>query len=373
MLIKRALIIVCLLYLTAPSFCQTKGEEAFYSQRLRKIASQIALDSSIIHKDTIILAENFSDHPISVKVVDGKIVNIGFNIFDQHIKENISENICDFIERYSLEMLLPEEDGLTMENKIGNDNVVIHKGSFKALIKANDSLDVFLNSYGDNYNFKCHSGNDVILDMTFPNQYTLLIGANQVELENIFIRELKKSNPDYRKSMNISPDNLVPTVHKGIFMYEKGHYLIDTIISSLYFTNDTSDSIPRHHLVFSPEYPLESFYNLMSTTEIENQYQIDLYVKKKIYDQDFVSCTIPQWLDFCFSDNCTPYIGIESFDNRIIKATIIMVNQIHNYNHVCLAYFDVNTIPQKKGSFKMTVHPYVPTHNVSNLYNEKNI
>lgn len=125
-------------------------------------------------------------------------------------------------------------------------------------------------------------------------------------------------------------------------------------------------------LVSDVTHPIESLRNLLSISSIQNNYTIEVKLNKYGFKQEIFNCPLSQLIDFCLQEGCKPYVGIEKVEENTITAVLIMVQPYYGYNHIFKVEFNPETLRDKSGIIHCIVNVYIPTHNVSNLYGEKN-
>lgn len=165
----------------------------FATKRLALLAKStgiLANDSLISNgKDTVYY---FHDRLLHVKKnQEGHICHIGYSLFNQSLRIQNPSIVYDFIERYLLELdLLSSDTERQQRNRL--DKVVIQGDPTKFLSSNNENEKITINNEINHKYFVLWERGKRQLAMEFNADYQLILGANDLELEEIFANKLKK-------------------------------------------------------------------------------------------------------------------------------------------------------------------------------------
>ena len=316
---------------------------SFRTAELERLANVLALDINQL--------SNGYNHPtadgvrLTVHQTDNTIDHIGLYLFSDEIRFMGKSPIFDFLERYFLQLKYPPQIK-SMQNMIRDDEFKFLTGNLETV---DDLLptDAFSYNY-DNYLYQANwnRADKTLLSVSFPVEYELISGENKIEAEDNLLADIR--------STIVAIPAEEPVVRKG-------HYLSDDITNCIYLSNGK--------LVSSSLHPAESAANMMLSLQTEGNYtirlnQISYGFKKTVFD-----VPLKQWIAFCEDHDCELYFGIEDIkDSGEVSCVVIAVNTAENYNHVLTAQISPSVLEAKSGIIEARLYPYVPTHNVLNMF-----
>lgn len=319
------------------------AKSSYRTTELERLARELALDT-----DT--LTEGYS-HPIAngtkltVHQTGQTIDHIGLYLFTEEMRKMDKSPIFDFLERYFLQLRYPPQ-AMSMANMIRDDQFRFLTGSLKS------AADI-LPTDGFSYDFdkRCYKAtwsrqDSTLLSVSFPVEYELISGENKIEAENNLLADI------------ISTKVVVPTEAPII---KKDYYLSKDITNRLYLSKD--------ELVLSERHPLESAANVMLSLQTEGNFAINITQLSYGFKKTVFEVPLKQWIAFCQEHGCELYFGIENLtETSEVACVVIAVNTLENYNHVLTAQIPSDILDAKSGTIKARLYPYIPTHNVSNLF-----
>jgi len=331
-------IIVCLaLVLTA------SAKPSFRTSELERLAQVLALDVDV-------LPDGYS-HPVAngirltVHQTDQTIDHIGQYLFSEEMRQMGKSPVFDFLERYFLQLKYPPQVK-SMSNMMRDDQ-------FKFLTGSLETVDDILSTDGFSFNYDNHlylatwNRNDsTLLSVSFPVEYELISGENKIEAENNLVSDIRNTKV------------VIPTDKPVI---KKDHYLSEQITNQLYLS--------KGKLVSSERHPAESSANMMLSLQTEGDYQIKITQVSYGFKKTVFEVPLKQWIAFCQSQGCELYFGLENLtDKDEVEGVVMAVNAAENYNHVLTVRMPSDIIETKSGTIEARLYPYVPTHNVLNMF-----
>ena len=331
-------IIICLVALLPAS-----ARSTFRTAELERLASELALDIEA-------LPDGYS-HPVAngvrltVHQTEQTIDHIGLYLFSEELRQMGKSPIFDFLERYFLQLKYPPQIK-SMQNMICDDQ-------FKFLSGNLESVDNILLTDGFSYNYDNHryqatwNRNDsTLLSVSFPVEYELISGENKIEAENNLVSDIRNTKV------------VIPTDKPVI---KKDHYLSEQITNQLYLS--------KGKLVSSERHPAESSANMMLSLQTEGDFQIKITKVSYGFKKTVFEVPLKQWIAFCQSQGCELYFGLENLtDKDEVEGVVMAVNAAENYNHVLTVRIPSDIIETKSGTIEARLYPYVPTHNVLNMF-----
>ena len=248
-----------------------------------------------------------------IKDTLGKIVHIGLPLFKNDVKKNTNTYIADFLERYNLYFRLldkTDRDIIIRDKKLEVD--------VEKFFKADSLCDFALNFDGKKYTALWQKDGFVVCSFGFENNFNLIFGLNAAESQQYFIDEVlnfKAAGKHQNNNYEYTIENIAAGLLKG--------------------------------------YTLNVTHNLYN------------YEKKKYAIQFY------DFANYCISNNCTVFVGVERVENDTITATIIYKNSDFGYNHLLYLKIPQSVLTTKRGEIFGSLNTFIPTHNVKKLYNDK--
>ena len=317
------------------------AQSKFRTTELRRLATVLTLDASM-------LPEGYS-HPKAHGYIltvhqDKQVVDhIGLQLFSDQIRTSAKSPVFDFLERYFLQLKYPPTVK-TSANMIRDDKFRFIQGSMATIDGLRLTDDFSFNNDNHRYTATWQREGRIVLSVSFPVEYELISGENKIEAEENLLADIQKTTVKQRKDNAKRHDSYINECFSNRLYYQQGQLLIDS------------------------KHPAESLANLMLSTNAKGNYtihvtQISYGFQKKVFD-----VPLHQWIAFCQNNNCQLYYGVEDIGKDEISAVVIAVNEAENYNHVLTISLSSKAIEARQGVIEARLFPYVPTHNVMNMF-----
>lgn len=371
MITKINILATILSIILVGGYSDVYGQMRYASSQLEKLAGQTSI--TIPTEDGIYYrAEQFNDLPITIIVKQGEVTHIGLSLFTISQRQFVDELICNFLERTALAAEIPDFYGVTFSNYLKDQKIEIFEGKWdniKTLL--NDSCYVFQSSIIDNKNYiNCWYTIDATeryLTLAYPANYNLISGVSMIEAENHLYDDICLTNVE--DTSFVEPDSaLLQRIGNSQVYFLRGDiFFLPGLNSNRYYV---ADSLGKMDLLFGEDFPIESLFNLLTGTEIENQYVLNIKLVKYGYQVDDFIVPLKQWLAFCFQSGCSPYFGILSKEENLIEGELIMQNKSFGYCHVMKLSIDPSLLKSREGSMQARLNSFVPLANVKSLYYE---
>lgn len=320
------------------------AQPACRTQELQRLFVTTKVDSKTLREGYNYPSANGAE--LVVRVKDNAVDHIGLKLFSADVRELDKTPVFDFLERYFLQLKYPPTVK-TAQNMIRDDQFQFLKGSMQTIDKLLPT-DEFSYQYDRHrYSATWQRNGETLLAVSFPVEYELISGENKIEAENHIAYDIQKT-----------------TERKGFGNYQNisdGHYISSDYSNRLYYKDGK--------LLISTDHPAESAANLMLCTDASAEHrlhitQVSYGFKKTVFD-----VPLKQWIAFCENNGCQLYFGIEDFEEaECVHAVVIAVNQTENYNHVMTVKIPTEAITLPNATIEARLYPYVPTHNVQNLF-----
>lgn len=309
-------------------------------------------------------------HPLTIFKNNGSIDHIGYSIFSEEQRNCYPSPIYNFLERYSLEADLPQKYP-SFKEKMKIDKIHFETGSFNCLKNVlNDTALVITINKIDNreYNVAWKKDSLVICDIYFPVSFELIIGKNRVEYEKNLGESILRTECEYEMIHDIQKDELIQYGDSidRLFVLKNSNIELSGMKNEVYYqmTNDTLSKCDTLSILYSQDYPIESFYNIILTNQIETNFEVNVNIYNSNFHKDTLSIPLQKLLCFFSTEKCEAYLGILSYDKSTnnIEAVLEMRNNDLAYEHLMKIEMDLNLLCSKSGIIDITLWPYIPTH-----------
>jgi len=289
--------------------CMTVNLHAMEVRKFRTQELQRLAQALNLSTDT--LADGYS-HPtvagmkLTIHSKAGTVDHIGRQLFADGLRQQDNTHIFDFLERYFLQLQYPPQDR-SRSAMMSDDQFLLLSGTLSAVNQILPT-DAFNYSY-DKHSYKAtwNRNDTLLLSVSFPVEYELISGENKVEAEDNLQEDILKTEVT---------DRVDDTVQWGDYTLR--------ITQLSYGFRKTTFEVP-----------------------------------------------ILQWIAFCKAHHCELQYGIEDETAAgDIKVIIMAINSSENYNHVLTIDIPAKVASAKRGIVDARLYPYVPTHNVLNLFGD---
>lgn len=357
---KRIIIITiaCCLFFTAQASAQPPCRNA----ELTRLATRLALAPDSLHEGYCHLRIGGRD--VTVLVRDSVVCHIGQTLFPDAFKTGDNALLFNFLERYALQLKMPQPDK-TAALMLRDDDVTFSHGS-PATFSSIDSTKAFSFTKKDGrYACTWSNGEKTLLALSFPAEYQLLCGENKIEVEQRLEKELLRTVVS--DTLLVQPDtaSLSPTPQPQFFVERRGSYLDDRLNADLYYEQTDSAAF---RLISDSSFPAESLANAMLTPAAPGSYT--LRIDQSLYGYASKQITVPlrQWLAYCQQSGCKLYFGVEQTDSASVRAMLMAVNTQADYNHLLTFTVPFSVIDSQQGTIEARLFSFVPMHNVKDIF-----
>lgn len=354
----------------------------FHTRRLADIAVAVGLKLP----DKALTGQNDSNagtwqgHRLRVMTdAFGDVSHIGYSLFDDAMMTDFGhEQVLCFVERYLLELDL-RLDGRAPAARMDLDKVVCPAGNISILhTMAAQAAFTIENITRRMYRMKWTTGTQT-LTLTIPADYQLLAGADAVELEDIFERDLQRV-------ISLQSDDVIDdwadagVARSGdMLIADGGMYLSDMIRSDIYLMERNGS----RSLINDAAKPRQSVSNIMLTGRHGTAVPLELTLDRYGYRQSKTRVTVQQLVDFFRMEGCKLYFGIKTHTSDRITGTLFALNEAMAYNHVISIDFPLSILGGTGGddgingsgdggaaadTVKGTAYVYIPLQNVTEKF-----
>ena len=98
-----------------------------------------------------------------------------------------------------------------------------------------------------------------------------------------------------------------------------------------------------------------------------------MYVEQSVYGMKTINYTLSlrQWLNYCALLGMKVYFAIEEQREDGLLATVIAQSRELGFNHLLSVVVPDKFVADKNAVLKVRLSPYIPTHNVKDLYQKE--
>lgn len=318
------------------------AQPQFRTAELKRLATALELDTST-------LSEGYS-HPmvnglhLTTHLKEQTIDHIGLQLFSDKLRTEGNSPVFDFLERYFLQLKYPPIVK-TASNMIRDDQFRFVIGNMSSVEQLRTTDDFAFSNDNYRYTATWTRQGRTLLSVSFPVEYELISGENKIEAEENLLADIKAT----------------PAVNTVDNAARSDSYIDSSFSNRLYFQ--------KGRLVASGLHPAETAANMMLSTNIKGEFDINVTQISYGFQKKVFQVPLRQWIAFCKNSGSQLYFGIERIaDNGNISAVVLAVNQSENYNHVMTVVIPAEVIDHQRGTIEARLYPYVPTHNVQNMF-----
>ncbi|MGZ2371729.1 hypothetical protein ACXR6G_18265 [Ancylomarina sp. YFZ004] len=356
------------------------AQEVSVSAKLNEVFSMLPLEckNQVNSASNNNVKCNIRGDEVELKVLfnnTGQLTHIGLNLFSFNEKLIFSPEVLSFMERSMLEYLLLGDVSF-IKKKISEDKIELRLNNnslgepgFKTLKNTIPILcgpyDFAIKYDGINYSAIFRQGLNEFV-MKFPANNNVITGMDKKEYGEQISSLLMNYKPNYKlPNLDIEASSLVK--YKDSIKVSIGDSYFKAITSNKYYEIDTTQDI---QLVFSDQYPLESFSNIFLVPFDSNK-NIDLKIKHKIYGDEVLEYEMPlvNFLLF-FEEEFYYYFGVEDSDDETLVGTLIMHNKGLNFINLLSVETVKNDLFGEHPIINASFYTNIPSDNIKNLFSE---
>lgn len=356
------------------------GERRYYSRQLFTMARTMGIASLCdnLGEGTHYKITTYNKLPLTIIVSNGEVCHIGYSVFTPMQRKALPTEPLNFIERYALLLDVPTRRLRTLQQQLEEDKVMFTKGSFK-------TLPTFINDTTfsislQNESSKCHvltwnKDGETVCQVFFPLQYELLAGMPLEEIEQGVKRRIMRTAIPQADTLQLLEDStLLPSLTKEYYLRRGDSYYFAELNSNKYYEKVAQKEVHRslYRLLFNHRYRRESLANILTTTDVPNNYRLKVKQRTYNYTDSIFEVPLTQWISFCINEGCTPYFALISEDGNTADCELVMNNWQLGYNHVMRLKVDISDMDSRSGLITARLNAYIPTHNIKYLFKEQN-
>lgn len=286
----------------------------------------------------------------------------GLKLFSPEMHDAASyphQVVMDFLERY-LGKELPTLKQTTLEHKMADDKVYFRKGKPQDLYHVNDTMPFSITLIDKYYEVKW----EPVVTVVFPAQYDLLLGMEKDEAQDR-LKETILAAPDSSVNRNVPSD--MTLIEDSIWVSKAEFFELESLNDAIYYNKVREDYQP----VFDSNHLEYSAANLFQGLIAEDDYR--MYVEQSVYGMKTInySLSLHKWLNYCTLVGMKVYFAVEEEREDGLLAIVIAQSRELGFNHLLSVVIPDKFVDDKNAVLKVRFSPYIPTHNVKDLYKKE--
>lgn len=364
--------VAIILILLSSASIMKEEHRAFASHKLEDMAKRLPL-RDIPSVDTIMEVPEFiKGKAIVFNLNNNKVVHMGLSLFSRETKEMIGTDICNFLERYFLELLLLR-DKTSIIRKLTEDHIELLLNGQKFGAENFSSLQEVMQNICMPVNFSLFHKDQhaeavwmsvgMHLQMKFPLYRELIDGMDKKESDEGVYNLLRVAVCDsiYDADDDVSYENLV---HKtgNVYVYKGETFMIKSLTSDRYYMEENG----KYHLIFTPMYPEYSMNNLFLS--YQNGAGKTLLVTHRQYGYFTPEFTIPlnNFLA-CFKNDFLVACHTGYNKQNELETIVVFKHKILNYIHLLRVHVNKEKLFINSPVLKADFYSNIPQHYISSL------
>ena len=284
-----------------------------------------------------------------------------FNAAVRDISTRQQNMVMDFMESYFPRVISLGQEA--MERQMADDKVFFRKGKARDLYQLTDSMPLSFALVDTHYEVSWMKADKPVVTVVFPAQYDLIMGMQQKEA----MAHLKETICESEARTATLPD-IEGLMEKGdgVYVSVARYFELESLNDTRYYRKTGDTFVP----LFEDGHKDFSAANLFLGL-VDADYQI--YVEQSVYGMKTVGYTITlsQWLDYCASMGFKVYFAVEQQREDGLLALVLVHSKELGFNHLLSVVIPDNFIGNPDVVLKARLTPYIPTHNVKNLYQQQ--
>lgn len=373
---RRIIVIFCLCmgFIGGANANTGLSNEKFVSRKIKLLAELLPMQQ-MPENDTIMNVPQVIKNKSLIFTFNnrGEISHIGISLFSDATKFLLDKSICNFLERFLLELML-QENNQAVERKLAEYHVTLlfdgkafGKGNMLSLGNILEQMDMpvkFALRHQDkraeaSWRFGRHT-----LNMSFPLYRELIDGTDKKESDDNVYHQLQFAAFDTvtLKDEPVDGRNLQPLAGNRIWVSKGEVYLVQPLSSDRYYVKDGNNYRP----VFQKEYPEYSANNLFLT--YLNGKDKSLLITHRKYGRFTPEISIPL-LNFlqCFSNDFVTYCHTGYNSKGKLETIAVFSHTKLNYIHLLRVSIDEKQLFATRPVLKADFYSNIPQQYIKTL------
>lgn len=350
------------------------GASVYANEKCAEEARELVLRAN--ETDTVIWC-NFRSVKCPVSVEFGDIPScphIGVNLFDKSAKELSNKQVCDFIERLSLKLILfetkkEEVDYLTRADiKLQINNLRYDKtglsGFGEVVALFSPKPEFVIEKKDRNFVVALFARNSTSVVFEFPVSRELISGLDKKESDLAVMRILTDAKDYTHENYDaVEPEAILEKWHDDIFIKRGEIFYAESVNNDSFYTEISSG---QYVPLFSEQYPVQSLKNVLQNVA-KIDFEID--ISHRAYGNKVYSYTVGlKRIMHCFEKDFKVYSGVNKRSNGILECVIVFHNYMFEYIHMLVMNIDPeNVCNLEQTKVRADLFSNIPQHNIKDF------
>ena len=359
----------------------------YKADRLRKAVEILGLqiEPDSLMPDTSITMVSKDGRVISLRTsAMGEIEHIGVPLFNDVLRILQPSPVYDFLEYAVLNWKYHINPNLLYLSK-----VIFKLGDWNTLIKENL---IECSCSIENRDDKLYivswqrDAKDVAI-IGIPIEYELLNNDSRRNMEQTFVKSISAFHPTIvrKEPQTISEDKLSIYGTEGLFVIPGQTYIIDLLNQNVYYKlttiYETTDTIIHNKpvkmtmeavlpvVVNDPEFPVESFANLMMCDDLSvPDVNMELVFHLSNYHREHISLPLSKLKAYCRQQGCNMFFACNGIQADLIRGVMFASNLPKGYNHLFSIRIPTEQLTSATPTVQADVYLYIPPVSKEKLF-----
>lgn len=357
------LYLISILLFVGLHFCEAQ-QAVFYNNILLELGKKVGyVPNSALAEGSYDAGKAYGLPLVTSYNSHHEVTHLGLKLFNPEVKKQFSPVVCDFVERYLLELYTITDKALAFR-KMEDDKFVFIKGDLSTVKLVNENTQFSLNRLDDKYyEASWTDKGQEFLVVSFPIQYELLLGMPQIEIDkNVYEDILRLKDVAIPVVKQPQMKQLKNDVYQTV---PSKSYFIESLNNSTYYRKKGDD----YELLVDTAYLDYSILNLLREPSDK---QNPMLMEQRVYGFKDLNWTVSlqQWIKYCKLNDYTVYAAVEEVYSTSSKILMIAECKDLGYNHVLSVIVPHNFMDNASVALQAKISAYIPTHNLKDLYQQ---
>ena len=290
----------------------------------------------------------------------------GMRLFSPAVHDAVGYHqrvVMDFLERYFGKDLTTERH-TSLVNKMADDKVYFRKGKLSDMALVSDTMPFSITLNDRYYEVQWMQHEEPFITIVFPAQYDLLLGMQQNEAqqklkESILAAPMRIDTFEVPSDLQITEDS--------IYVSKKEKFELESLNDAIYYNKVGDNYQPVFDNMLQEYSAANLFHGLINGADYR------MYVEQSVYGMKTINytLTLSQWLNYCAELGMKVFFAVEEQREDGLLTIVLAQCKELGFNHLLSVVIPDKFVDDKNAALKVRLTPYIPTHNVKDLYKKE--
>ena len=290
----------------------------------------------------------------------------GMRLFSPAVHDAVGYHqrvVMDFLERYFGKDLTTERH-TSLVNKMADDKVYFRKGKLSDMALVSDTMPFSITLNDRYYEVQWMQHEEPFITIVFPAQYDLLLGMQQNEAqqklkESILAAPMRIDTFEVPSDLQITEDS--------IYVSKKEKFELESLNDAIYYNKVGDNYQPVFDNMLQEYSAANLFHGLINGADYR------MYVEQSVYGMKTINytLTLSQWLNYCAELGMKVFFAVEEQREDGLLTIVLAQCKELGFNHLLSVVIPDKFVDDKNAVLKVSLTPYIPTHNVKDLYKKE--